>query len=72
MANKKRITKGRKKSKGMDEREVDFIVVSLPNFWDLSRDAQRVVEREMVLKGIHPFQRMFDVEIERQVKEGLN
>jgi len=72
MANKKRISKSRKKAKGKDESQVNFIVLSLPNFWDLDRDTQRVIEREMVERGIHPFMRMFEIEIARQVREGLN
>jgi hypothetical protein len=44
-----------------------------PSFWDLDRDEQRVIEREMVFRGIHPFQgRVFDLEIEKQLKAGLN
>ena len=72
MANKKRISKSRKKAKGMEESQVNFILVSLPNFWDLPRETQRVIEREMIERGTHPFMRMFDIEIDRQLREGLN
>lgn len=51
---------------------ISFICPKLPIFWDLPRNVQRKIERVWIERGTHPFQRMFEAEAARQVREGLN
>ena len=44
--------------------------IRFPSFWELSRDDQRVVEREMVARGIHPFMKRQWV-LQENLKERL-
>lgn len=67
---KKRVTKGPKKSKRVSlaealkqaEAQDNYLGLCISCFWDLDRDGQRVIEREMVLRGIHPFMEQWSLQ----------
>lgn len=74
---KKRVTKGRKKPKKMSlesaikliDEQANYVGLRLPCFWDLTRDVQRIIERQMVEQDNHPFKEQWY--LQEQLRENL-